>query len=108
MPGHNYVYEDALYRMKDMIDNGSIGRVTNIFVMYNIHHPESVAARYPGASPLMYYFMLLPQPKIHLHGFMLWMKVIRQIMTHHAYVTLFLAGAGLFCSAVLCQFARLP
>jgi predicted dehydrogenase len=48
MPGHNYIYEDALYRMKDMIDSGSIGKITNIFIMYNIHHPESVAAKYPG------------------------------------------------------------
>ena len=36
------------------------------YVLYNIHHPEPVAARYPG--------------------------VIRQILTHHAYCTLYLIG----------------
>ncbi|MCA8975783.1 MAG: gfo/Idh/MocA family oxidoreductase, partial [Planctomycetes bacterium] len=38
----------------------------SVHVLYNIHHPEAVAARYPG--------------------------VIRQIMTHHAYMLRYLAG----------------
>lgn len=65
-PGHNYIYEDALHRMRDMVSSGALGRLTSCYIMYNIHHPESVAARYPG--------------------------VIRQIMTHHAYTSLYLMG----------------
>merc|ERR1711972_258354 len=49
-----------------MVEGGQLGRIVQVFVMYNIHHPEAVAACYPG--------------------------VIRQIMTHHAYVTLYLTG----------------
>eukprot|EP00746_Dinoflagellata_sp_MGD_P040553 gnl/MRDRNA2_/MRDRNA2_19799_c0_seq2.p1 gnl/MRDRNA2_/MRDRNA2_19799_c0~~gnl/MRDRNA2_/MRDRNA2_19799_c0_seq2.p1 ORF type:complete len:278 (+),score=55.65 gnl/MRDRNA2_/MRDRNA2_19799_c0_seq2:76-909(+) len=66
MPGHNYIYEDGLKRMRDMIETSTIGKVTQLYIMYNIHHPESVAAKYPG--------------------------VIRQIMTHHAYTSLYLMG----------------
>ena len=64
MPGHNYVYEPPLQRARDMVANGDLGKLTSIYVMYNIHHPEAVCARYPG--------------------------VIRQIMTHHAYTALYL------------------
>jgi predicted dehydrogenase len=66
MPGHNYIYEDSLIRTRDLIRQGKLGRLVSVYVLYNIHHPELVAARYPG--------------------------VIRQIMTHHAYILLFLAG----------------
>jgi predicted dehydrogenase len=65
-PVHNYIYEPSVARAKDLIDSGKIGDIVSLYVMYNIHHPESVAARYPG--------------------------VIRQILTHHAYCTLFLVG----------------
>jgi predicted dehydrogenase len=65
-PGHNYIYEDALQRMREMVASGTLGRLTSCYIMYNIHHPEPVAARYPG--------------------------VIRQIMTHHAYTSLYLMG----------------
>merc|ERR1712032_155486 len=66
MPGHNYIYEPQLLRMKEQIANGAYGRLVQLYVMYNIKHPEKVARMYPG--------------------------VIRQIMTHHAYVTLYLSG----------------
>ena len=66
VPVHNYVYEPALERARALIDRGDIGRIVSVHVLYNIHHPEVVAARYPG--------------------------VIRQIMTHHAYVMLYLGG----------------
>jgi predicted dehydrogenase len=65
-PVHNYIYEPSVARAKDLIDSGKIGDIVSLYVMYNIHHPESVAARYPG--------------------------VIRQILTHHAYCTLYLVG----------------
>ena len=66
MPGHNYVYEASIRRAKELIDGGKLGDLVSIYVLYNIHHPEEVAARYPG--------------------------VVRQILTHHAYILLFLAG----------------
>lgn len=66
-PVHNYIYEDPVTRAKDLIESGKIGDLVSLYVLYNIHHPESVAARYPG--------------------------VIRQILTHHAYCTLYLVGS---------------
>lgn len=66
MPGHNYIYEESLRRSSELIAEGELGRLVSLYVMYNIHHPEEVASRYPG--------------------------VVRQILTHHAYILLFLAG----------------
>ncbi len=66
MPVHNYIYEASLTRTRNLIDSGKLGDLVSIYVMYNIHHPEVVAARYPG--------------------------VIRQILTHHSYILLYLAG----------------
>jgi predicted dehydrogenase len=66
MPGHNYIHEESIIRTKELIDAGKLGDLTAIYVLYNIHHPEEVAKRYPG--------------------------VIRHILTHHAYVLLYLAG----------------
>ena len=65
-PVHNYIYEPSVTRAKELINSGKIGDLVSIYVLYNIHHPEAVAARYPG--------------------------VIRQILTHHAYCTLYLIG----------------
>ena len=66
VPVHNYIYEPSVERTRDLIDRRQLGKLVSVHVLYNIHHPESVAARYPG--------------------------VIRQIMTHHAYILLYLAG----------------
>lgn len=66
-PVHNYIYEPSVTRAKDLIESGKIGDLVSLYVLYNIHHPEKVASRYPG--------------------------VIRQILTHHAYCTLYLVGA---------------
>ena len=65
-PVHNYIYEPSVLRAKEMIDSGKLGDLVSLYVLYNIHHPEEVAARYPG--------------------------VIRQILTHHAYCSLYLVG----------------
>ena len=67
VPVHNYLYEDSILRTKELIDSGKLGDVVIIYILYNIHHPETVAQRYPG--------------------------VIRQILTHHSYNTCFLGGA---------------
>ena len=66
MPGHNYLYESSVMRSRELIENNELGRLVSIYVMYNIHHPEAVAKRYPG--------------------------VIRQILTHNAYILLYLGG----------------
>ena len=73
MPGHNYVYEEGLTRSRELIRSGELGRLVALYVLYNIHHPEEVAARYPG--------------------------VIRQILTHHAYTMLYLGGPAASLSA---------
>ncbi|MGL4419244.1 MAG: Gfo/Idh/MocA family protein [Gemmataceae bacterium] len=67
LPGHNYVYEASMMRTKELVDGGDLGRIVSAYVMYNIHHPEDVAKRYPG--------------------------VVRQILTHHSYILLYLVGA---------------
>jgi len=74
VPVHNYVYEPALERTRTLLDRGDLGRLVSVHVLYNIHHPEVVAQRYPG--------------------------VIRQIMTHHAYVLLYLAGMPVSVAAM--------
>src|SRR4051812_23304985 len=48
MPGHNYVYEQSMTRTHDLVQNGDLGKIVSAYVMYNIHHPEEVAKRYPG------------------------------------------------------------
>ncbi len=66
LPGHNYIYEGSMMRTRELVEAGDLGRITSAYVMYNIHHPEDVAARYPG--------------------------VVRQILTHHSYILLYLVG----------------
>ncbi|GAB5474889.1 MAG: hypothetical protein Mars2KO_29880 [Maribacter sp.] len=66
MPVHNYIYEPAIERARAMIENGKLGVITQFYMMYNIHHADEIRARYPG--------------------------VIRQILTHHSYTMLYLAG----------------
>lgn len=66
MPGHNYIYESGMTRTHDLVANGDLGTIVSAYVMYNIHHPEEVARRYPG--------------------------VVRQILTHHSYILLYLVG----------------
>jgi predicted dehydrogenase len=84
MPGHNYIYEAGLQRTRELLRQGRLGRLIAVYVMYHIHHPEEVAARYPG--------------------------VIRQIMTHHAYILLYLAGRPTALSAMSAtlHYQRLP
>jgi predicted dehydrogenase len=67
MPGHNYIYESGMTRTRELVQNGDLGTITSAYIMYNIHHPEEVACRYPG--------------------------VVRQILTHHSYILLYLVGA---------------
>src|SRR5688572_29662067 len=48
MPGHNYIYEQGMTRTRELVEGGDLGRIVSAYVMYNIHHPEEVAKRYPG------------------------------------------------------------
>lgn len=66
MPVHNYIYEPGIERAKSMIVDGKLGDIVQFYMMYNIHHADEIRARYPG--------------------------VIRQILTHHSYTMLYLAG----------------
>ena len=66
MPVHNYIYETGVKRAKSMIESGKLGDVVQFYMMYNIHHADDIRARYPG--------------------------VISQILTHHSYTMLYLAG----------------
>jgi predicted dehydrogenase len=66
MPVHNYIYEQGVKRLRDMVQNGSLGVVTQFYMLYNIFHAEDNRVRYPG--------------------------VIHQIMTHHVYTMLYLVG----------------
>jgi predicted dehydrogenase len=66
MPGHNYIYESGMIRTRELVEGGDLGKIVSAYVMYNIHHPEEVAKRYPG--------------------------VVRQILTHHSYILLYLVG----------------
>jgi predicted dehydrogenase len=66
MPGHNYIYEGGMVRTRELVEGGDLGTIVSAYVMYNIHHPEEVAKRYPG--------------------------VVRQILTHHSYILLYLVG----------------
>ena len=66
MPVHNYIYEAGILRTKEMIQSGKLGDITQFYMMYNINHAHEIRARYPG--------------------------VIRQILTHHCYTMLYLAG----------------
>jgi predicted dehydrogenase len=66
LPGHNYIYESGMNRTRELVEGGDLGRIVSAYVLYNIHHPEEVAKRYPG--------------------------VVRQILTHHSYILLYLVG----------------
>ncbi len=74
VPGHNYIYEPALNRTRDLIVSEKLGKIVSVYVMFNIHHSEEVAAKYPG--------------------------VIRQILTHHAYILLYLVGKPISLTAM--------
>ena len=74
VPVHNYIYEPGINRTRELLQQGKLGNLVSLYILYNIHHPERVTIRYPG--------------------------VIRQILTHHAYMTLYLAGEPASLSAL--------
>lgn len=74
MPGHNYIYEPGVMRAREQLQSGRLGTLVSLYVLFNIAHSEEIAERYPG--------------------------VITQIMTHHAYILLYLAGRPVRLSAM--------
>jgi predicted dehydrogenase len=66
MPGHNVIYDDSISRIRKMIDSGEMGTLISFYYLFNAFHSEEIAELYPG--------------------------VIRQILTHHFYTMLYLAG----------------
>lgn len=66
MPAHNYIYVPALRRARQLIETGKLGQISSLWVIYNIFHPEDVAALYGG--------------------------VLRAVCIHHAYSLLYLLG----------------
>ena len=78
MPAHNYIYVPALRRAKRLIEGGKLGKIASLWVLYNIFHPEEIAAIYGG--------------------------VLRAVCTHHAYSLLYLLGRP---KRVSCTISRL-
>lgn len=75
MPAHNYIYVPSLYRAKRLIVEKKLGQVAALWILYNIHHSEKIAAQYGG--------------------------VLHEVCTHHAYSLLYLLGRPLSVSATL-------
>lgn len=66
MPGHNYIYVPSLQRARRLVQNGQLGKIASLWILYNIFHSEDVAAIYGG--------------------------VLRAVCMHHAYSLLYLLG----------------
>lgn len=66
MPAHNYIYVPSLRRARRLIEAGKLGRIASAWIIYNIFHPEEIAAIYGG--------------------------VLREVCVHHAYSVLYLLG----------------
>lgn len=66
MPGHNYIYEPGVIRIRKLIEQRAFGQVVSAWILYTVYHPPDVAAKYPG--------------------------VLRQVVTHHLYSLLYLLG----------------
>ncbi|GHO90611.1 oxidoreductase [Reticulibacter mediterranei] len=74
MPAHNYIYAPELRRARRLIASNTFGKVVSAWIIYTLHHPREVAAKYPG--------------------------VLRQIMIHHFYSLLYLLGKPLCLTAL--------
>ncbi len=82
-PAHNYIYHPEMIKMKRYIEEGALGQICSAWFTFIIHHSEELASHYPG--------------------------VIRQIMTHHLYTTLYLLGKpeAMSCSATKLHYQTL-
>ena len=66
MPGHNYIYPPPIRRAKEHIDEGRIGKVSSMWMIYNMQHPLSLQ----GVDRL----------------------ITLELATHHVYTMLYLMG----------------
>jgi predicted dehydrogenase len=66
MPAHNYIYVPSIRRTKRLLQEGRLGEVGSLWILYNIFHSEQTAAIYGG--------------------------VLRAVCNHHAYSLLYLLG----------------
>ena len=66
MPAHNYLYVPALQRTKRLIDDGRLGNIYAIWIIWNYYHSDKVGSRYGS--------------------------VLKQTCVHHAYSVLYLLG----------------
>ena len=74
MPGHNYIYPPAIRRAKEHIDEGRFGKISSLWVIYNMKHPLSLQ----GVDRLITF----------------------ELATHHVYTMLYLLGRPSRLSAV--------
>lgn len=66
MPAHNYIYTPSVQRAKRLLQSGKLGGIASLWILYNIFHPEEIAAAHGG--------------------------VLRAVCNHHAYSVLYLLG----------------
>lgn len=66
MPAHNYIYVPSIQRAKRLLQEGRLGDIGSLWILYNIFHSEQTAAAYGG--------------------------VLRAVCNHHAYSVLYLLG----------------
>lgn len=81
MPAHNYIYVPSLQRARRLISEGKLGRVASLWILYNIFHPDKIAAQC-GTG------------------------VLRAICIHHAYSVLYLLGRPARVSATVSNAAH--
>ncbi len=74
VPAHNYIYAPAIQRAKQLIDQGKLGKLSSLWMIYNEKHPAAMA---DGRPELL----------------------LRELHAHHAYVLLFLGGRPIRVSA---------
>lgn len=77
MPAHNYIYAPSVRRAKHLIENGKLGAIASLWILYNIFHSEEAVARYGG--------------------------VLRAVCTHHVYSLLYLLGRPQSLTAMTSQ-----
>lgn len=66
MPAHNYIYVPSIRRAKRLLQEGRLGDIGSLWIIYNIFHSEQTAAAYGG--------------------------VLRAVCNHHAYSVIYLLG----------------
>lgn len=66
VPGHNYIHAPALRSMKKLIVSGQLGEIQTLWILFMFSLPEEIRLRVPGP--------------------------LREVMIHHFYSMLYLAG----------------